>query len=204
MTVRVLIADDHPIARHGVRQILEGEMDFDVVGEAADGEEALRLACNLRPDILLLDISMPRLNGVEVVKALRRALPQIRIVVITGYEENDRYNEALITLGVMGYLSKRAPPLELLSALRRIQGGQRHFQGAYGELSSRSTSLNQLTGRELQVLRLATRGHSNQEIADQLYTSEATIRFHVHNLFSKLDVKRRSQLSDAARHRGLL
>ena len=202
--IRILIGDDHPMIRQGTRQSLEAHTDLEIIGEAVDGEETLRLVRTLRPDILLLDISMPRLNGIEVTRVIRDEFPTLHIVIMTGYEENDHYNEALACLGVKGYLSKRATPLELAGALRQIHAGRTYFQGAFGELAARPTAPKQPTAREVDVLHLVAEGCSNQEIARQLHLTEPTVRFHVHNLFTKLGVTRRTQLVSVARQRGLL
>lgn len=202
--IRILLADDHPMIRQGTRQSLETHTDLEIIGEAVDGEEALRLARGLHPDILLLDISMPRLNGIEVATVIRGDLPDLRIVIFTGYEENDHYIEALIHLGIKGYLSKRATPQEMATALRQVHAGRTYFQGAFGELAARPPAPHQPTSRELEVLRLVAEGYSNREIAERLYLTEPTVRFHVHNLFTKLDVNRRTQLVSVARQRGLL
>lgn len=203
-TIRVLLVDDHPLTLEGMRQVLDREPDLEVVGEAAQGEEAIRLAQRLRPDILLLDISMPIMNGIEVADSLRRTAPETRIVVMTGYEENDHYNEALLRLGIKGYLPKRTPGDELVGHLRAVHAGKTCFRGAYDGQSSQQTASNDVTGRELQILRLVAEGHANREIADRLYTSESTVRFHIHNLFTKLGVKRRTELVSVARQRGLV
>ncbi len=202
--IRILIADDHPMVRQGTRQSLEAHADLEIIGEAVDGEETLRLARTLRPDILLLDISMPRLNGIEVTRVIRDEFPAVRIVIMTGYEENEHYNEALALLGIKGYLSKQATPQELAAALRQIHAGRTYFQAAFGGLIARPTAPKQPTVRELEVLRLVAEGCSNQEIARRLYLTEPTVRFHVHNLFTKLGVSRRTQLVSVARQRGLL
>ncbi len=192
------------MVREGTRQCLEAHADLDIIGEAVDGEEALRLARVLSPDILLLDISMPRVNGIEVAKTIRHELPTLRIVIMTGYEENDHYNEALAVLGIRGYLSKRATPQELAAALRQVHAGRTYFQGTFGDVQSRTSSQKQPTVRELEVLRLVGEGCSNQEIAQRLCLTEPTVRFHIHNLFTKLAVSRRTQLVSVARQRGLL
>ncbi|MGH2441941.1 MAG: response regulator [Chloroflexota bacterium] len=202
--IRVLLADDHPMMREGTRQLLDQAPDMEVVGEAVDGEDAVLLAQRLCPDILLLDISMPRLNGVEVAKILRERLPDLRIVAFTGYEENEHYNEALVFVGVKGYMSKRAAPSELLTALREVHAGGTHFLTALDDLPRGSIAQKQPTQRELEVLHLVDEGCSNRQIADRLSMTEPTVRFHLHNLFNKLGVSRRTQLVSVARQSGML
>ncbi len=192
------------MVRQGTRQSLEVHRDLEIVGEAIDGEEALRLARTLHPDILLLDISMPRINGIEVARVIRADHLELRIVIMTGYEENDHYNEALTLLGIKGYLSKRATPQEMAAALRQVHEGGTYFQAAFGELAKGSTALKQPTARELEVLQLVAQGYSNREVAERLYLTEPTVRFHIHNLFTKLGVARRTQLVSVARQRGFL
>ncbi|MDQ2743844.1 MAG: response regulator transcription factor [Chloroflexota bacterium] len=202
--IRVLLADDHPMTRQGTRQILDGQPGLRVVGEAADGQEALCLAHQLQPDIVLLDISMPGINGIELAKTLRADLPKLHVIIMTGYEENDHYNDVLARLGVRGYLSKRATSMELVTALRAVQAGNTYFQGAFADLVSGPHSAEGLTAQERKVLRLVDDGRSNQEIAEQLYLSEPTVRYHLHNLFTKLGAERRTQLVSIARQRSLL
>lgn len=204
--VRILLADDHTITREGTRLLLAGEPDLEIVGEAIDGEEAVALAQTLRPEILLLDISMPRLNGVQVAQFLRRTIPDMSIVVLTGYD-NEQYARALVRLGVRGYLPKSASSRELVDALRTIAKGGVHFQST----SERSpfgrgdiTADDNPTPREMEVLRLVAEGLRNRDIAMRLSTSERTVQFHLANLFAKIAATSRTELVHLARGKGLI
>jgi DNA-binding NarL/FixJ family response regulator len=202
--IRILLADDHAITRDGTRRLLDTEADFEVVAEASDGEEAVRLAQELRPDILLLDISMPRLNGVQVAQVLRQNLPETRIVILTGYG-SDQYAQPLVRLGVSGYLSKTASFDELVQALRSVQVGQVCLRPSVVALLAGGTDTaigDEPTARELQVLRLVAEGHRNRDVARRLGTSERTVQFHLGNLFAKLQAGSRTEVVHRARERG--
>ncbi len=203
MKIRVLLADDHAITREGTRHLLEAEPDFAVVAEAADGEETVRLAQALRPDIVVLDISMPGLNGIQVGEILRQTVPETRIVVLTGYD-NEQYAKALLRLGVSGYLSKTASSRELASALRSAYADRLYVQPPIVSLltSSLASQADEPTPRELEVLRLVAQGQRNRDIARQLHTSERTVQFHLANLFGKLEVGSRTEMVYRARQKG--
>jgi two-component system, NarL family, response regulator LiaR len=175
-----------------------------VVAEAADGEETVRLAQNLRPDIVVLDISMPRLNGIQVGEILRRTVPETRIVVLTGYDDNEQYAKALWRLGVRGYLSKTSSSRELATALRSVYSSRLYFQPSIANLlnSSMTPLRDEPTPREMEVLNLVAEGKRNRDIARQLHTSERTVQFHLANLFDKLQVASRTEMVYKARQRG--
>jgi len=202
--MRILLADDHAITREGTRRLLESEADLNVIAEAADGEEAVRLVEALHPDILLLDIRMPRLNGVQVVKHVMSSVPSIGIVVLTGYD-NEHYLEALTRLGVRGYLPKSASSRELVSALRAVFAGRSFLRSSVADLPYETNVLDgtrRLTSRELEVLRLVAEGASNHDIATQLSISQRTVQFHLSRLFTKLDARSRTRVVHLARQRG--
>lgn len=196
--VRILIADDHSVARLGIRCVLEAEPEFSVVGEATDGEEAIRMVCKLLPDVIVLDICMPGLNGVEVSRRIGSARLGVRILVLTGYDTQCD-TPSLQRLGVAGYLSKAAPPRDLVAAVRAVAAGRTSYP-ADGIVRDAGPELP--TTRELEVLRLVALGYRNRDIADHLHTSERTARFHISNLFAKLGVCSRTQLLHEARERG--
>ncbi len=204
MKIRVLLADDHAITREGTRRLLEADPDFVVVAEAADGEETVRLAQALRPDIVVLDISMPGLNGIQVGEILRETVPESRIVVLTGYDDNEQYARALLRLGVSGYLSKTSSSRELASALRSVYSSRLYFQPSIASLLNASLAppADEPTPRELEVLGLAAQGKRNRDIARQLHTSERTVQFHLANLFGKLQVGSRTEMVYRARQKG--
>lgn len=194
--IRILVADDHITTRESLCRCLNEDAELDVVGEAGDGEETLRLARALQPDVLLLDISMPGLNGVQVAQVLRAALPQTRIVVLTGYGDNAEYAHALLRLGVRGYLSKTASLTEIVAALHTVQAGQTYVQPTVTALlatSAREEPADKLTPRELDVLRLVAQGKSNTAIAKHLYITKRTVEFHLNNLFTKLHAASRTE-----------
>ena len=204
--IRILLADDHAITREGTRRILEGEADLEVAGEAADGEEALRLTEELRPDIVVLDISMPGLNGVQVAEVLRRDLPDIRIVILTGYD-SEQYARALVRLGVQGFLSKAASSEELVGALRAVRDGNTYFQPMIVEMlgaGEAPASADEPSPREMEVLRLVAEGLRNRDVARRLCTSDRTVQFHLANLFYKFKAGSRTELVHVARRRGWL
>lgn len=202
--ITVVLADDHAITREGTRKLLEATNEFVVVGEAADGAEAVRLTQQLRPDILLLDISMPGLNGIQVAQAIRKAVPETRIVVLTGYD-NEQYAQALVHLGARGYLSKTTGSQELMRALRFVYAGHVYFQPAIEtELASNSAGATkeEPTAKELEVLRLVAKGLRNAEIAQQMLSSQRTVQFHLSNLFEKLGANSRTEAVHLARQKG--
>lgn len=204
--MRILLADDHAITREGTRRLLEGHLGIEVVAEAADGQEAVRLTRELRPDILLLDIAMPRLDGVQVAQALRRELPEVRLVVLTGYA-SDQYALTLIRLGVQGLLSKTASSEELVTAVRAVQAGRRYFQREVAGLlhtAAASAVGNPPTLKEMDVLRLVAQGLKNRDIARELSSAERTVRFHLENLFTKLRATSRTDLVHQAHGKGWL
>lgn len=200
----MLLADDHPLTRDGTRQAMAANGSIDIVGEAGDGEETLRLAQQLRPDLLLLDISMPRLSGVEVASELHALHSAIRVLILTGYDQNAAHHETLLRLGVRGFLSKRASPSEIVKAVCEVHAGRTYFRGPMADIARGSSSPIQLTQREIAVMHLVESGSTNRQIADQLCVSEPTVRFHMHNLFTKLGVKSRTQLVNVGRQLAVL
>jgi DNA-binding NarL/FixJ family response regulator len=202
--IRLLLADDHTITREGTRRLLEAEAGFEVVGEAADGEEAIRLCQQLRPTVLILDVAMPGLNGVQVAQRVRELLKETRIIVLTGFD-NEQYAATLLQLGVNGYLSKSVSSRELVSAVRTVAKGGCHIQ----TLSTRNkdslttaSSKDTPTPREREVLSLVAEGQRNRNIALSLQISERTVQFHIAQLFAKLDAASRTELVCSARRHG--
>jgi DNA-binding NarL/FixJ family response regulator len=204
--IRILLVDDHPLARQGARQLLEGEADFIVVGEAADGREALGLAERELPDIVVLDLNLPGLSGVNVARSLRGAVPGIRIVVLTGYSI-EPYMPTLRRLGVEGYLAKSVSAGELAAALRTAHAGRQYFQLGLGALLERAEPAAHVeapTARELDVLRLLSTGSTNREIARRLAIAERTVEFHLDHVFRKLGAVSRTEAVHLADRRGWL
>lgn len=203
--IRILLADDHAIVRAGLRHLLAETPDLEVVGEAADGEAALRLAAALRPDILLLDVRLPGRDGLEVARLLRARLPDVRVVALTVCDDA-QHARALLRLGVSGYLLKTVSWPELQGALRAVYGGHVVVQSSVAARLSRpgSSPDREPTARELEVLRLVAEGYRNREIANRLATSERTVQFHLRNLFAKCDAASRTELVHRARQQGWL
>jgi DNA-binding NarL/FixJ family response regulator len=202
--IRLLLADDHTITREGTRRLLEAEDGFEVVGEAADGEEAIRLCRQLRPTVLILDVAMPGLNGIQVAQIVREQLLETRIIVLTGFD-NEQYAATLLRLGVNGYLSKSVSSRELVSAVRTVAQGGLHIQtlssGARDSLTA-ATGKEAPTPREREVLSLVAEGQRNRDIACSLRISERTVQFHIAQLFAKLDASSRTEMVGSARRHG--
>jgi DNA-binding NarL/FixJ family response regulator len=202
----VLLADDHPVTRAPLRVWLNEEADIEVVGEAADGEEAVRLTRELRPDILLLDVWMPKLDGVAAAGVLRETAPTTRIVVLTGYASAD-HARMLTDLGVSGYLDKTTPLDQLTAALRLVHAGHTCLAPVAAptlHAPMRPTTGGDLTPREVEVLRLVAADRHNAEIAAELCLSVKTVESHVSNALQKLEVRSRAAAVLRARDLGVL
>ena len=203
--INVLIADDHTLFRKGIRKMLEAEQDMHVVGEAGTGQEALEQARALMPDVILMDIKMPDLDGVEATRALRREMPHVGIIFCTMFED-DEFVFAALKAGGRGYILKESDPETMLRAIRAVAHGEsllspaiaqkvlHQFAALPSDAPSGCASLcDDLTGREREVLTLVGKGCSNKEIALQLSLSEKTVKNHIANIFSKLHVYDRTQ-----------
>lgn len=208
--IRVLVVDDHEVVRKGVRTLLDLEADFAVVGEARDGLEAVQLAGDTHPDIVLLDLEMPRLDGVAAIPKILEASPQSRILVLTSFSTDERVFPA-IQAGALGYLLKDSTPEDLVHAIRDVNRGEAslHPQIArkvLDELSrppDRPKSAEPLTAREVEVLRLIAMGLGNQEIAEELVIGESTVRNHVSAILGKLHLANRTQAALYALRSGI-
>jgi DNA-binding NarL/FixJ family response regulator len=208
---RVLVADDHALFRFGLKAMLRSTESFEVVGEAATGEEVVTLAGELKPDIILMDIQMPGINGIEATRRIVRSDPGIGIVVVTMFEQDDSVFAAM-RAGARGYVLKGADADEVVKVVRAVAEGEAHFgpdiarrlMGYFSDPKPATTvAFPELTAREGEVLDLIARGMSNQEIAKQLYVSQKTVRNHVSNVFLKLQVADRAQAIVRAREAGL-
>ncbi len=202
--IRVLIADDHSLMRKGLKQILELEKDIEVVGQAADGRQAIEMATSLKPDVVLMDINMPILSGIQAIRMLKDNNTSARIIVLTIHEDKEYLLET-IRMGAAGYILKDAEAEHLIEAIRMVCKGKtyiqpnlttdliKEFDGLSGSAVIRQANENGLTQREKEVLMLISEGLNNREIADTLYISEKTVKNHVSNIFRKLDVCDRTQ-----------
>jgi two-component system, NarL family, response regulator LiaR len=208
--IRVLIADDHVVVRKGIRALLATEPGIDVVGEATDGAQAIRAAAELRPDIILMDIVMPTVDGIEAVRRIMAAQPGARILMLTSFATDDQIFPAL-KAGALGYLLKDTGPEDLIQAIRQVHRGESSLHPMIArkvlqELSrppQRPPTPDPLTEREVEVLRLVAQGRSNQEIARLLVVSEATVRTHVSSILAKLHLASRTQAALYALREGL-
>jgi two-component system response regulator NreC len=212
--IRVLVADDHTIVREGVRILLEAQPDIEVVSEAADGQEALARVRELQPDIVLIDIAMPKLNGMEATRAIKRDFPNVQIIVLTMYE-SDEYFFQVLNAGASGYILKKAASGDLLTAIRAVYAGEvflypsvaRRLVSDYisrVKSGEEKISYDGLTPREREVLKLIAEGYTNQAIADKLVISPSTVQTHRTRVMQRLNLHNRAELIQYAVRKGLI
>jgi NarL family two-component system response regulator LiaR len=201
--IKILLAEDHVIVREGTRELVQREPDMEVIAEADDGEEAVQLAAKLQPDVAIMDIAMPKLNGIEATKQIKALHPATAVLILTAYDD-DQYIFALLEAGAAGYLLKTVRGHELIDAIRAVYAGESvlHPKIARKVLSrfrplatkpSEERAAELLSERELEVLKLAAKGMSNKDIAEQLFLSVRTVQTHLANIFTKLDVGSRTE-----------
>jgi two-component system, NarL family, response regulator NreC len=212
MSIRILIADDHGVIRAGLRALLAGFPDMDVVGEACDGSEVLGMAVDLKPDIVLMDLSMPNVGGIEATRLLLQCAPNVRILILTVHEDEGLLKE-VIRAGAAGYVVKRAAQEDLIHAIRVVARGDLYVhpsmtRALFAEPSPANTpgvfEAETLTLREMEVLQLLVKGHTNRQIAEQLSLSPRTVEGHRANLSAKLGLHSRVELVEYAEKHGLL
>ena len=210
--IRVLLVEDHVIVREGTREFLQREEDMEVVGEAGDGEEAVKLAAELKPDVVVMDIAMPKLSGVEATKQIKALNPSIAVLILTAYDY-DQYIFALLEAGVAGYLLKGVKVRELIEAIRAVYAGEsvlhpviahRVVNRLVSPVPKETQAIEPLSEREMEVLRLAATGVSNKDIAQQLFLSPRTVQVHLGNIFNKLGVASRTEAVLHALRKGWL
>jgi NarL family two-component system response regulator LiaR len=212
---RIVLADDHAILREGIRALLEDQPDMIVVGEAADGRRAVELARELSPDIIVMDIGMPLLNGLEATRQIKRDYPQVAVLVLTMHD-NEEYVSQILAAGAAGYVLKRAASSELVTAIRAVAAGQSYLSPAVTRLLIEGyigrqlaapgvvDPFDTLTAREREVLQLVAEGHTNSQIAKLLSISLKTVKAHRSNLMQKLGLHDRGELIKVAIQRGII
>ena len=212
--IRILLADDHAVVREGTKSLLEQEDDLEIVAEADDGKKAVQLAIRQRPDVVIMDFAMPKLNGIEATKQIKAIDPTITVLVLTAYD-NEQYVFAFLEAGAAGYLLKDVHMDELVKAIRAVHAGESILHPAIArkvvnhfaqppEKRSEEHTLAQITERELEVLKLAAQGKSNREIALELSISVRTVQTHLGNIFNKIDVGSRTEAVVCALKQGWL
>jgi two-component system, NarL family, response regulator LiaR len=211
MRIRILLVEDHKIVREGTRQLLDQSPDMEVVGEASDGVEAVQLTAQLHPDVIVMDVRLPRLNGIEATRSITAKFPEIRVLILSAYDD-DNYVFPLLEAGASGYLLKTASGAELAEAIRLVHAGQKALAPRItakivnrlgGRGSYRSDDMTEgLTEREMEILRATAQGKSNKAIGGELTISPQTVQVHLRNIFVKLGVGSRSEaVAYAIRHR---
>jgi two-component system, NarL family, response regulator LiaR len=208
--IRILLTDDHVVVRRGTQALLSTEPEIQVVGEAKNGEEAVAKAEQLRPDVVLMDLEMPVMDGIEAIRRITASQKDARILVLTSFATDDKVFPA-IKAGALGYLLKDSSPDELVRAIRQVYRGEsslhptiaRKLLQEMSRPSQKPPTDDPLTEREVEVLKLVAQGNSNQDIADELIISEATVRTHVSNILSKLHLASRTQAALYALKEGL-
>jgi len=212
--ITVVIADDHELFREGTRNLIDKEKDIEIIGEVGDGKEAVELVNRLRPNIVLMDIAMPVINGIEATKQIKASQPSTAVIILTAYD-NDQYIVALLEAGAAGYLLKNVSGEELVTAIRSVFAGEAvlhptiaqkvfsHFSPSIPKPDDTGQEI-EISEREMEILRLAAGGMSNQNIADSLFLSRRTVQAHLGNIFRKMDVGSRTEAVLQAIKRGWL
>jgi DNA-binding NarL/FixJ family response regulator len=207
--IRILLAEDQTLMRQGLKTLLETEEDFRIAGEAEDGKAAVKLALQAKPDIILMDVQMPHMNGVEATTAICRTWPQARVIILTTFDRDDYVFQG-VRAGAVGYLLKDLPAEQLIATIRRVHAGEVFIQPEIASRTLRAalrpeeTLIEPLSDREREVLVMLAQGIPNKEIADKLHIAEGTVKNHVSNILGKLQAQNRTEAADIARRRGLI
>jgi len=212
--IRVLLAEDHTIVRKGLRSLLEGKAEIDVVGEAQDGREALRRTEQLHPDVVLIDIAMPGLNGIEATRQIKQRFADVKVLVLTMHDDQE-YVRQVLQAGASGYVVKQAAPTDLLLAIQAVHRGDSYLSPSISKqviqeyvqssgVANGHDSYNDLTTRQREVLQLIAEGHTTREIAEMLTVSVKTVETHRANLMTKLDIHSTAGLTQYAMRKGII
>lgn len=208
--LRIILVEDHSVVRRGLAMLLSAEADFEVVAEVADGEAAVKAARMMRPDVVVMDVALPKLDGIKAAEQVRRVSPTAKILMLTGSESQSTF-EACLSIGVHGYVPKVVPPTELVGAIRAVAHGERFLHAPAShpatmviEAPAVDPPPTNLTAREMQVLRLMATTHAYRDIAEELVVSEETVRTHVKSILHKLRQPDRTQAVVAAMRAGVL
>lgn len=202
-TIRILTVDDHAMLREGIAAVIDGQPDMKIVGEAANGKEAIERFVELKPDVTLMDLQMPEMNGIDALRAIRAKQPDARVIVLTTYK-GDAQALAALKSGASGYLLKTALRRELLDTIRSVHAGRRHVTAEVASEVALHAAEEPLSERELDVLGAVASGKSNKEVARELSVSEDTVKGHLKIIFTKLGVSDRTQAVMLAMRRGII
>lgn len=201
--IRVLSADDHPLLREGVAAIVNSQPDMELVSQASTGTEAIRQYRTSRPDVMLMDLRLPDLSGIDAMLAIRSEFPEARIVILTTFEGDVEMQRAL-EAGARGYILKSMPPAELIEVIRHVHAGRKHIPASVAAQLAEHLSDEALTSREIEVLRHVAAGNRNRDIADLLFISEETVKVHLRHVMEKLGARDRTQAITIAVRRGII
>jgi len=208
-TIQILLIEDQTLMRQGLKTILDLEPGLRVIGEAGDGESGVQLALKMRPDVILMDVQMPRLNGVDATAQLCRQWTEAKVIILTTFDRDDYVYQG-VRAGALGYLLKDAPANQLIETIRRVHAGEVFIQPeiasrALREMMRSTTAATEpLSEREREVLLLLAQGASNKDMAEKLFITEGTVKNHVSNILAKLQAENRTQAADIARKQGLV
>jgi two-component system NarL family response regulator len=202
-TIRVILVDDHPVVRFGLAAIIGLQPDMAVVAEAGSGEEACSICARHNADVVLMDLRLPGLSGVEAIRAIRKERPKLRFIVLTTYDGDEDIHRAL-EAGAQAYILKGMSHSELVNAIRTVHSGLKYIPASVSKSLAERPPHSELSARELEVLELIVKGHSNREIGEALGISEATVKWHINIILSRLNVSDRTQATVAALQRGIV